>query len=229
MGKGRNRARYNIDNINQETISNELSLLNLGDTEGLNIKIHTPSFHNEIQQLEDQWVDYLPRPDRPNNRKGLALYNLPGHNHQQNPSQREASKAAGRRISETEFNTPTEIVDKLPSLHPIFNMFDALGRTFLVKCGIGGYFPPHRDHPVMPRETFRLIAFLKDCGAMDYDWIMGQSNKLEIDEGRVYYINTRKVHRTMSYANDSIHLIMNIPMTSHNVAKVIDNLLYTHG
>ena len=81
----------------------------------------------------------------------------------------------------------------------------------------------------MPRETFRLIAFLKDCGAMEYDWIMGQSNKLEIDEGRVYYINTRKDHRTMSYANDSIHLIMNIPMTSHNVAKVIDNLLYNHG
>ena len=94
---------------------------------------------------------------------------------------------------------------------------------------MGGYFPPHRDHPVMPRETFRLIVFLKNCGTMEYDWIMGQSNKMEIDEGRVYYINTRKVHRTMSYTNESIHLIMNIPMTTNNVAIVTDNLLYTHG
>ena len=108
-------------------------------------------------------------------------------------------------------------------------MFDSLGRTFLVRSDMGGYFPPHRDHPVMPRETFRLIVFLKNCGTMEYDWIMGQSNKMEIDEGRVYYINTRKVHRTMSYTNESIHLIMNIPMTTHNVATVLDNLLYTHG
>lgn len=229
MKKPRQRQRYNIDNISLGTISDELSLLNLGDTEGLKIKIHTPDFHKEIEALNDQWVDYLPRPDRTNNRKGLALYNLPGKTHQENPSLREASKEVGRRLSEVEFSHPTEIVEKLPSLHPVLNMFDSLGRTFLVRSDMGGYFPPHRDHPVMPRETFRLIVFLKNCGTMEYDWIMGQSNKMEIDEGRVYYINTRKVHRTMSYTNESIHLIMNIPMTTHNVATVLDNLLYTHG
>ena len=229
MKKPRQRQRYNIDDISLGTISDELSLLNLGDTEGLNIKIHTPDFHKEIEALNDQWIDYLPRPDRTNNRKGLALYNLPGKTYQENPSLREASKEAGRRLSEIEFSHPTEIVEKLPSLHPILSMFNSLGRTFLIRSDMGGYFPPHRDHPVMPRETFRLIIFLKNCGTMEYDWIMGQSDKMEIDEGRVYYINTRKVHRTMSYTNESIHLIMNIPMTTHNVATVLDNLLYTHG
>lgn len=229
MKKPRQRQRYNIDDISLGTISDELSLLNLGDTEGLKIKIHTPDFHKEIEALNDQWIDYLPRPDRTNNRKGLALYNLPGKTHQENPSLREASKEAGRRLSEIEFSHPTEIVEKLPSLHPILSMFNSLGRTFLIRSDLGGYFPPHRDHPVMPRETFRLIVFLKNCGTMEYDWIMGQSDKMEIDEGRVYYINTRKVHRTMSYTNESIHLIMNIPMTTHNVATVLDNLLYTHG
>lgn len=229
MKKPRQRQRYNIDNISLGTVSDELSLLNLGDTEGLKIKIHTPDFHKEIEALNDQWIDYLPRPDRTNNRKGLALYNVPGKTHQENPSLREASKEAGRRLSEIEFSHPTEIVEKLPSLHPILSMFNSLGRTFLIRSDMGGYFPPHRDHPVMPRETFRLIVFLKNCGTMEYDWIMGQSDKMEIDEGRVYYINTRKVHRTMSYTNESIHLIMNIPMTTHNVATVLDNLLYTHG
>ena len=72
MKKPRQRQRYNIDDISLGTISDELSLLNLGDTEGLNIKIHTPDFHKEIEALNDQWIDYLPRPDRTNNRKGCS-------------------------------------------------------------------------------------------------------------------------------------------------------------
>jgi len=227
--KSRQRARYNVENVSLEIVSNELSLLNLGDTEGLNIRVNTGQFSKEIKELNDQWIEYLPRLDRPNNRQGLVLYNLPGKTHQENPSLPEASKAAGVRLKETDFNTPTDIVAKLPSLHPILNMFDSLGRTFLVRSGVGGYFVPHRDHPVMPRETFRLAVFLKDCGTMQYDWIIGQGTKMQIDEGRVYYINTRRVHRTVSWANESIHLIMNIPMTSHNVATVLDNLEHSHG
>ena len=46
--------------------------------------------------------------------------------------------------------------------------------------------------------------------------------------GRAYYINTRKTHRTMSWTNDSIHLIMNIPFTNENVAKVFANLQHRH-
>ena len=117
MKKPKRRQIYDVNNLDLATVSDELSLLNIGDTEALNIKIHTPNFHEEIKKLDDQWVDYLPRPDRTNNRQGLALYNLPGFTHQQNPSLREASKEAGRRLSEVEFNQPTEIVEKLPCLH----------------------------------------------------------------------------------------------------------------
>ena len=39
MKKPRQRQLYNIDNISLGTVSDELSLLNLGDTEGLKIKI----------------------------------------------------------------------------------------------------------------------------------------------------------------------------------------------
>ena len=63
MGKGRNRARYNIDNINQETISNELSLLNLGDTEGLNIKIPFQAQWNTTARRPNGWL--LTLLDRP--------------------------------------------------------------------------------------------------------------------------------------------------------------------
>ena len=52
--------------------------------------------------------------------------------------------------------------------------------------------------------------------------------KLQIDQGRVYYVNTRLTHRTISWVNDSIHLILNVPFTSMNVSKIIANLHHTH-
>ena len=39
MKKGRRRQIYDVNNVDLATVSDELSLLNLGDTEGLNVKI----------------------------------------------------------------------------------------------------------------------------------------------------------------------------------------------
>jgi hypothetical protein len=126
-----------------------------------------------------------------------------------------------------EFNHKTAVYNACFSLDPLFEIFPDLGRSFFVKCGIGGYFVPHRDHPAMPRDVFRLVMFANNCGPLDYDWLM-DDRKLQIEHGRVYYVNTRKTHRTISWVEDSIHLILNIPMTTENVAKVIANLQHTH-
>jgi hypothetical protein len=80
----------------------------------------------------------------------------------------------------------------------------------------------------MPRQSFRLAAFLNNCGPMEYDWLMETDKKLPIELGRVYYINTRKTHRTISWTPDSIHLIINVPMTSENVSKVLYHLRHRH-
>jgi len=58
--------------------------------------------------------------------------------------------------------------------------------------------------------------------------LIDTDRKLQIEMGRVYYINTRKTHRTISWADDSIHLIMNIPFNSANVAKTIAHLQHPH-
>ena len=67
------RAAQYIGNIDTETLSNELVLLNLGSFEPLNINIDLNKYMQEIRQFDADWVDYLPRSDRPNNRKGLTL------------------------------------------------------------------------------------------------------------------------------------------------------------
>lgn len=220
--------RYMPEMVTPETVANELALLNLGDFEPLNIKIDTNQFMHEVSQFNDDWVDYLPRTDRPNNRQALVLTNLEGKTHKDNPSLAQASVEAGRRLSENDFSHRTAVYDACKSLHPLLDAFMPLGRAFLVKSNIGGYFVPHRDHPVMPRESFRIAVFLNNCGPLQYDWLIDTDRKLSIEHGRAYYINTRKTHRTISWVNDSIHLIINIPFNSTNVARVFAKLQHPH-
>jgi len=219
-------AQYN-GNIEPEIMANELALLNLGPFEPLNIHIDLQKYLQEIKEFDGQWVDYLPRTDRPNNRKALTLTNLPGKTHQDVPSLAEASYAAGRRLSELEFNEKTDVYHACTSLQPFLDSWQPLGRTFIVQSNTGGYFVPHRDHPSMPRECFRLICFLNNCGPLQYDWLM-DDRKMNIQMGQVYYVNTRMTHRTISWVDNSQHLILNVPFTTGNVAKVIANLQHTH-
>jgi hypothetical protein len=220
-------AHYDSNVVSHEMLANEVALLNIGDFEPLNVKINSLALMNELSQFQNDWQDYLPRTDRPNNRKGLTLTTLPGKTHLDAPSLAEASYAAKRRLSELEFTHKTDVYYACKTLTPLFDQFSDLGRTFFVKSNIGGYFVPHRDHPAMPRDVFRLVVFVNNCGPLDYDWLM-DDRKLQIELGRVYYVNTRKTHRTVSWVNDSIHLILNVPMNSENVAKVIANLQHTH-
>ena len=219
-------AQYN-GIIDQSTLANELALLNLGSFEPLNIQIDLQKYMQEIKEFDGQWVDYLPRTDRPNNRRALTLTNLPGKTHQDVPSLAEASYAAGRRLSELEFNEKTDVYHACTSLQPFLDSWQPLGRTFIVQSNTGGYFVPHRDHPSMPRECFRLICFLNNCGPLQYDWLM-DDRKMNIQMGQVYYVNTRMTHRTISWVDNSQHLILNVPFTTDNVAKVIANLQHTH-
>ena len=221
------RSAQYTGNIDNETLSNELSLLSLGSFEPLNIWINTGQYMNEISQFNNDWVDYLPRTDRHNNRRALTLTNLPGKTHVDSPSNAQASYAAGRRVSETEFTEPTDVYRACTSLHSFLNSWSPLGRTFIVQSNIGGYFVPHRDHPSMPRECFRLIVFLNNCGPLQYDWLM-DDRKMNIQMGQVYYVNTRMTHRTISWVDNSQHLIINVPFTTSNVSKVIASLAHTH-
>ena len=181
----------------------------------------------EISQFDNDWVDYLPRTDRPNNRKAMTLMSLPGKTHKENTSLAEASYAARRQLSELEFNTPTDVYKNCTSLNSVLDQWQPLGRSLIVRCDTGGYFVPHRDEPSMPRDCFRIVAFLNNCGPLQYDWLM-DDRKMYIQPGQLYYVNTRMTHRTISWVDNSQHLILNVPFTTANVSKVIASLAHTH-
>jgi hypothetical protein len=221
------RAAQYTGNVDQETLSNELALLNLGPFEPLNIWIDIGKYLSEIAEFDKDWVNYLPRTDRPNNRKAMTLMSLPGKTHKENTSLAEASYAARRQLSELEFNSPTDVYKSCISLSSVLDQWQPLGRSLIVRCDTGGYFVPHRDFPSMPRDCFRLVAFLNNCGPLQYDWLM-DDRKMYIQPGQLYYVNTRMTHRTISWVDNSQHLILNVPMNTANVAKVIANLAHTH-
>jgi hypothetical protein len=200
-------ATFTPEQLDQ--LATETWLCSLGDVIPLNLKINLHQFDQEIAAFNDKWVPYLHKTDRSNDRQGLCLYGLPDGTMSDGLSMPESIRKAKRVLHEMEFNTPTEVFNHCQSLHEVFRHFSPVGRSFLVKCNAGGWFFPHRDDPQLWRKSMRLIAFLRNSKEHEYDFIL-DDRKIHIEEGRLYYINTRKMHRTMSYVNDSIHLIMNI-------------------
>jgi len=213
--------------VTQEQMAAELQLLSLGDFVPLSLKINTNLFNHEIGAYDGKWCDYLPRTDRINNRQALSLVTFPGFSYNEAPSLPEARKKLGANLRESDCTQKTEVYTHCTSLWPLLDMFPQLGRTFLVKANMGGYFVPHRDHPQLNRDVFRILVFLKNCKRYEYDFLF-EDKSVEIEEGRAYMVNTRKTHRTFSFVDDSIHLILNIPLTLRNALTVVSNLQHRH-
>tara|TARA_A100001035_G_C27766330_1_gene493893 strand:- start:1023 stop:1781 length:759 start_codon:yes stop_codon:yes gene_type:complete len=208
----------------QEDIKCELQLQALGDFEQLDLPLDAGLFHKEIKQYNDWFVPYLRRDNVSNDREGMLLVGLEGDKPNDSLSRPEAIKRAGRMLYESDFNVPTEAYEKLTSLHPILDYWGTLGRTMIIKCNQGGWFPPHRDSPYLARDTFRVITFLGNGSGMDnYEWWLGDERKT-IVANRTYFVDTRKVHRTHSWADNSYHLILNVPKTWENVMKLMSVL-----
>lgn len=204
-----------------EDLRCELQLQALSVFEPLNFLIDYGKFKKEIEPWNDKWVPYLRREGISNDREGLLLVGLDGDKPYDSLSRPEANKRVGRDLYETEFNTPTELYQDLTCLHELLNYWSPLGRTMLVKTNAGGWFPPHKDAPQLTRDTFRVIAFIgTSVDHESYEWEM-DGRRWPIKQNRAYYVDTRKTHRTHSWVNDSIHLVMNIPRTWENIIKLL--------
>ena len=212
-----------FSNPNIMDIACELQLDAIGDFVPLKFTVNLNDFRNEIKKYNDVWIPYLHREGLLNDRQGLNLVGLPGDTPTDSLSMPEAIRRTGRKLSELDFDTPTQLYKDLPSLHHIIDYFPKLGRCSLVKLNTGAWFPKHRDGILLQRKTFRIVVFLTNTNHTAYEWEHDYQIR-QIEEGRAYYIDTRKVHRTHSFVPDSIHLVMNIPKTYENVLRIIDML-----
>ena len=209
-----------------EDIKCELQLQALGDFELLDFKLDLGKFKKEVAEISDWFVPYLRREGISNDREGLLLVGLEGDKPNDSLSRPEAIKRAGRMLYEKDFNTPTEAYEKLTSLHGILDYWGGLGRTMIIKANQGGWFPPHRDSPYLSRDCFRVITFIgAETGTDCYEWWLAEERRPVVVNG-TYYVDTRKVHRTHSWTDNSYHLILNVPKTWENVMKLMSVLKY---
>ena len=155
----------------EEDIKCELQLSALSTVEPLKWEIDLGWFNKEIKAYDDKWVPYLRREGVVNNREGLCLVGLPGDDPWDSLSMPEAQRRTGRQLSECDFNEPTQLYKDLNSIHDLCDYFAPLGRTFLIKADAGSYFPPHRDHPYLTRDCFRICAFLENTSPDEFEWI----------------------------------------------------------
>ncbi len=203
-----------------EDIRCELQLQALSVFEPLNFLIKPGKFQVEIKEYENKWQPYLRREGVSNDREGLLVVGQEGDTADSFASRPEAIRKARRWLDDADFKVPTDLYHHLESCHDLLNYWSPLGRTMLVKTNAGGWFPPHKDDPMLNRKCFRVAAFIgTEVDHESFEW-ESDGRRWPIKQNRAYYIDTRKTHRTHSWVNNSYHLIINVPKTWENVMKL---------
>tara|TARA_Y100001949_G_C15985104_1_gene330198 strand:+ start:1428 stop:2183 length:756 start_codon:yes stop_codon:yes gene_type:complete len=197
----------------------EMQLLVLGDVVPLNYYISEQNFLNQIEQYKDKWTDLPGKLQVP--RKALLLTGLKTDTYTDNGTHlnHKAQEINDYGLSELEFKYPTKLYNDLICLTSLMDYFSPLGRSFLLKLDAGGGFPPHRDYPEIPREVFSIFLFF----GKPVKWFIN-NKKVDIELGRLYYINTRKLHETVCNEDSSFHVCLRVPQTMENIYKLMNML-----
>ena len=112
VGVSGSRQGLNFDRLKESpgALAAELALAQIGNFEPLDWKLDTYGIESVInEKYSNDWVDYLPRTDRFNNRKSMTLTTIPGWDHTNSPSIPEAAQVLGRIPHEHEFCVPTQL------------------------------------------------------------------------------------------------------------------------
>tara|TARA_A200000159_G_C7323973_1_gene340080 strand:- start:158 stop:796 length:639 start_codon:yes stop_codon:yes gene_type:complete len=201
-----------------------LHLTSLGDVVPLDFMIDIKKLNTELEQFKDDWKKYHPRKVVDFGREALPLTSLDGELAGINlDSLREHNAEHNTNYKEQDFNTKTSVAEKLTALHPLLDLFDTLGRSHLIKLKRGGYFPPHRDGKIIDAGCYRVLTMLDNCKSKDLVFLLGDQ-RLHMEIGRPYLVNTRKLHTVFSFTDNSVQCVLNMPLTAENYTAITKRL-----
>jgi len=208
-----------------EDIMCELQLDAIGTWELLNFNIDQKKWSEDRLNLEPYWRPFQPKEGILNDRDSILLYGLPGDKPTSPTGLSQVKKKLGYKPNESKFNVPTDAAKLLTCCQELFDYFDPLGRTFLVRLNAGGFYPRHRDHLLLTRDTVRLIVFL-DNSQDNLEWEVNGTVKTFLPNS-VYYVDTRKMHRLSSWGHDSTMVVLNVNKTWKNILKILSRLKHS--
>lgn len=203
------------------------SLIQLGDFYGLNTTVNVYKCHGELEKFKNDWKPY--NPEKGDLRRfGLSLTSLDG-GLSGNPdltSLTEHNRLNGTSLNEMSFRRPTAVMEACQTIRGLVEPFsDYLGRSHFLKFSAGGYFPYHRDSVGAVDTTFRIFLPLHLHADRDFIFLLGDQ-RIRLEPGRPFFINTLKEHALFSFDDESIHLILNVHLCEGSV-RILQNFLHS--
>lgn len=198
-------------------------LFSLGDIIPIKFKT-SPDAINEIlkKKYNNVWQKYNPRDG------GIARYGIPITSHDGNiidpislDSIRQYNKENGTHYTEQSFSIHTPIVNDIPYIKPVLDMFNGhVCRSHYLRLSNGGYFPPHRDG--VYNTSFRILI------PLTYDryntFFMFEEEPKFFENGQAYVLNTVKRHTVISLKDHMDMIVLNISLNNETVNTVYNNL-----
>lgn len=207
----------------EEDMACEAQLSAIGTWEPLRFYIDEAEWRENELAVDKLWRPFQPQPGIANDRESILLYGAEGSQPTDPCGLAQMARNTGVKPSEDSMIYPTSAKEKFTCLNEIFDYFD-FGRTFAVRLNQGGHYPPHRDHLLLRRPTFRLIAFLGDStGALKWEV---EEKRVHFEPNHLYYVDTRKMHSLWSGNHRSTMVVFNVMKNWENVLKVLSMLKY---
>ena len=209
-------------NVSTEHLMCETQLSAIGCWEPLDFSIDQLLWENDKDRLKDLWRPFQPKEGITNDRDSILLFGLNGDTAISPTGLSHVHAKVGYFPKETEFIYPTDAVPLLHSCQEIIEYFSPLCRSFIIRLNAGGFYPRHRDHFLINRDTFRLVTFLGNSSD-NLEWEV-EGNIKTFLPNTTYYVDTRKMHRLSSWNHGSTMIVWNVRKTWVNVLKVLTRL-----
>lgn len=202
------------------------ALMMPGDYYGLAPAIDLGRIASELEAFEAAWMPYNPAKGD-FKRQGLSLTSLDGglSGEPDLTSLREHNLQNGTELNELSFRRPTPVFAACSAIHSLIQpLQESLGRCHFLKFGTGGFFPFHRDSVgFQPDAVFRIFVPLYRHSPRDFVFLYGDQ-RIHLEPGRPYFINTVKEHAVFSFDEQSVHLVLNVHLNEHSVQTVLNML-----
>jgi hypothetical protein len=202
-------------------------IANFGDVIELDLT-HWKNIDSTTDTLvsHEQWKHYNPR--KPwIKRYGLSVTSLDG-GYSGVPdldSLREYNIENSTKLQELDFRARTDIVNVIPELNMLLDLFPDHGRCHFLRLDAGGFFPPHRDNGlVIEPATFRIIVPVNNFSRMSMVWLQ-EDRPLYLERGHTYFINTTKCHSLFSFVDNCICFVMNVLVTEKSLNTLLHHSL----
>ena len=202
-------------------------LLSLGKVVSLDKCVNVDSVSKQFLSFGSHFKPYNPR-KQGYNRYGLSITSQEGDfSHTPDlDSLNEYNKEHGTSFDESDFKEWTPFFKNCQELREMMTPFHKyMGRSHILRLNKGGFFPPHRDSITVVPKHFRLLISFGD--PFHHFVFLLDDERMYLEPGRLYFINTRLVHSLFSFVDKSDFAVFNIDLCEGSVRAVLNNLSYS--